>query len=389
MGAGAALRPPRGVRGDRRALLPRGEVPAAALAPLRLPDARARGDPVRDLRDDPRLRPPRARRGRPAVAASPLGAALALAAWLYAALDLVPRRARRAAARPVAASRPRRRRARARGAARELGLSRRAGDRVVSDTVLGLGLVVAGYLSGSIPFGVLLGRFVLGVDVRHVGSGTSARRTSRAPAAEARDRRPPPRCAEGDRADPRRALAPRGARRGRSSGRCSSRSPPSSGTSSRSGSASRAARASPPGLGIFLVLAPWAALAGLSPTSPRTAATRISSVGSLAGTAVCALGTFVGHGWTSPVSWAGLALAALIVVRHRENIRGSCAARRSGCACDGSARLGPRDVNEPGFASGSGAARSPGKANRARSMTNRGPGAPTRSGSARPRPPAG
>ena len=43
-------------------------------------------------------------------------------------------------------------------------------------------------------------------------------------------------------------------------------------------------------------------------------------MGSLAGTAVCALGTFVVHGWTSPVSWAGLALAVLIVVRHRENI---------------------------------------------------------------------
>jgi glycerol-3-phosphate acyltransferase PlsY len=74
------------------------------------------------------------------------------------------------------------------------------------------------------------------------------------------------------------------------------------------------------GLGIFLVLAPWAAIAGVVTYLAAYGATRISSVGSLAGTAVCALGTFVVHGWTSPVSWAGLALAVLILVRHRENI---------------------------------------------------------------------
>jgi glycerol-3-phosphate acyltransferase PlsY len=74
-------------------------------------------------------------------------------------------------------------------------------------------------------------------------------------------------------------------------------------------------------VGIFLVLAPWAALAGVVTYLVAYAATRISSVGSLSGTAVCTLGTFAVHGWASPVSWAGFAIAALIVVRHHENIR--------------------------------------------------------------------
>jgi glycerol-3-phosphate acyltransferase PlsY len=75
------------------------------------------------------------------------------------------------------------------------------------------------------------------------------------------------------------------------------------------------------GLGIFLVLSPWAALAGIVTYAFAYGATRVSSVGSLAGTAVCTLGTFVAYGWRSPVAWAGLGLAALIVLRHRENIR--------------------------------------------------------------------
>jgi glycerol-3-phosphate acyltransferase PlsY len=49
--------------------------------------------------------------------------------------------------------------------------------------------------------------------------------------------------------------------------------------------------------------------------------TRISSLGSLAGTAVCCLGTFALHGPRSPVPWAGLVISLLVVFRHRENIR--------------------------------------------------------------------
>jgi glycerol-3-phosphate acyltransferase PlsY len=190
----------------------------------------------------------------------------------------------------------------------------------VSDTVLGLGLVVAGYLSGSIPFGVLLGRFVLGVDVRHVGSGNiGATNVARA---------------GGKKVgiavlllDALKAIVPILVARSLLGGRPAAELwtvlvalaafvghlfPVWLGFKGGKGVAT--------GLGIFLVLAPWAAIAGVVTYLAAYGATRISSVGSLAGTAVCALGTFVVHGWTSPVSWAGLALAVLILVRHRENI---------------------------------------------------------------------
>jgi glycerol-3-phosphate acyltransferase PlsY len=74
-------------------------------------------------------------------------------------------------------------------------------------------------------------------------------------------------------------------------------------------------------VGIFFVLAPWAAVAGLVTWAVAYAATRISSVGSLAGTAVCVLGAFILYGWRSPFSWAAVVIGALIVLRHRENIR--------------------------------------------------------------------
>jgi glycerol-3-phosphate acyltransferase PlsY len=75
------------------------------------------------------------------------------------------------------------------------------------------------------------------------------------------------------------------------------------------------------GLGIFAVLAPWAALAGVGTYLVLWAVTRISSVGSLAGTTACAVGAFVQHGPSSPISWAGAVIALLIFWRHRENVR--------------------------------------------------------------------
>jgi glycerol-3-phosphate acyltransferase PlsY len=191
----------------------------------------------------------------------------------------------------------------------------------VTDSVLGLVLVVAGYLCGSIPFGVVLGRLVLGVDVRTVGSGNiGATNVARA---------------GGKKMgivvlllDALKAIVPILVARSVLAGRPGAEVwtvlvalaafvghvfPVWLGFKGGKGVAT--------GLGIFLVLAPWAAVAGVVTYLVAYGATRISSVGSLAGTAVCALGTFVVHGWTSPVSWAGLALAALILLRHRENIR--------------------------------------------------------------------
>jgi acyl phosphate:glycerol-3-phosphate acyltransferase len=191
----------------------------------------------------------------------------------------------------------------------------------VSETTLGIVLVVLGYLAGSIPWGVVLGRLLLGVDVRTVGSGNiGATNVARA---------------GGKKLgvavlvlDALKAIVPILVARALLGG--SPRGdlwivtvalaafvghlfPVWLGFKGGKGVAT--------GLGIFLVLSPWAALAGVVTYAAAYGATRISSVGSLAGTAVCMLGTFVANGWTSPVSWAGFALAALIVLRHHENIR--------------------------------------------------------------------
>jgi glycerol-3-phosphate acyltransferase PlsY len=191
----------------------------------------------------------------------------------------------------------------------------------VSTLALGLVLVALGYLAGSIPFGVLLARWFAGVDVRTVGSGNiGATNVARA---------------GGKKLglavlllDAAKAILPVLAARALLAGRegaevwgvlvalaafCGHLFPVWLGFKGGKGVAT--------GLGVFLVLSPWAALAGVVTYAVAYAATRVSSVGSLAGTAVCTVGTFVAFGWSSPVSWAGLALAGLVVLRHRSNIQ--------------------------------------------------------------------
>jgi glycerol-3-phosphate acyltransferase PlsY len=74
------------------------------------------------------------------------------------------------------------------------------------------------------------------------------------------------------------------------------------------------------GLGVFLVAAPLAALLGLVAFAVGYKATKVVAVGSLAGAAVCTVGVFLANGTHSPASWVGLALLALIVWRHKDNI---------------------------------------------------------------------
>jgi glycerol-3-phosphate acyltransferase PlsY len=74
------------------------------------------------------------------------------------------------------------------------------------------------------------------------------------------------------------------------------------------------------GFGVFVVLAPWAALAGIATWAGAYLTTRISSIGSLAGTLVSVLAAFYLLGST-PITWAGAMVGALIWWRHRENIR--------------------------------------------------------------------
>jgi glycerol-3-phosphate acyltransferase PlsY len=191
----------------------------------------------------------------------------------------------------------------------------------VSDAGLAIPLVLAGYLAGSIPFGYLVGRLVLGVDVRKVGSGNiGGTNVARAggkklgiavivldalkaivPILAAR------RLLAGD---PRAELLVVAVAVAAFVGHLF---PVWLGFHGGKGVATA--------LGIFAVLAPWAAVAGIAVYAAAYGATRISSVGSLSGTAACAIGAFLQHGPSSPISWAGVVLAALIVLRHRENIR--------------------------------------------------------------------
>jgi glycerol-3-phosphate acyltransferase PlsY len=191
----------------------------------------------------------------------------------------------------------------------------------VSDVVLAALLVAGGYLAGSIPFGYVVGRLVLGVDVRKVGSGNiGGTNVARA----------------GGKGlgitvvvlDALKAVVPvLLARRFLGAGPRADLLVVAVAVAAFVGHlfpvwlGFKGGKGVATALGIFVVLAPWAALAGVAAYLLAYGATRISSVGSLAGTAACAIGTFALNGASSAVSWAGVALAALIVLRHRENIR--------------------------------------------------------------------
>jgi glycerol-3-phosphate acyltransferase PlsY len=191
----------------------------------------------------------------------------------------------------------------------------------MSETTVGTLLVIAAYLSGSVPYGYVLTRWLAGVDVRQVGSGNiGATNAARA----------------GGKAlgvvvlalDVLKAVIPVLVARWLLAG-----SPRHDLWVTGVAVAAFAGHLFPvwlrfhggkgvaTGLGIFLVLSPWAALAGVVAYAALLAITRISSLGSLAGTAVCCLATFVWRGPGSPISWAGLVISLLVIWRHRENIR--------------------------------------------------------------------
>jgi glycerol-3-phosphate acyltransferase PlsY len=181
-------------------------------------------------------------------------------------------------------------------------------------------LVLGGYLSGSIPWGVVLGRLFLGVDVRTVGSGNiGATNVARA----------------GGRKlgilvmllDAAKAAVPvllsRLLLRGQPDGEVWVLAVALAafvGHVFPVWLRFRGGKGVATAFGIFLVLAPWAALAGLLAWMGGYLLTRISSVGSLAGSAACVAGTFLTHGLRHPASWTALLIGGLIVLRHRGNI---------------------------------------------------------------------
>ncbi len=192
-------------------------------------------------------------------------------------------------------------------------------------TAAGVALVAAAYLVGSVPFGVLVARLLGGVDPRRVGSGNiGASNVTRS---------------AGKGAglltlvlDASKAALPMLAGRALLAGMGASPGAAEAwsvavGLSAFAGHlwpiwlGFQGGKGVATALGVFLVLAPMPALLAGAAFALAFGATRIPAVGSLTGVAVAAIGTFMVHGAASPVPWAGLAVTALIVWRHRGNIR--------------------------------------------------------------------
>jgi glycerol-3-phosphate acyltransferase PlsY len=181
-------------------------------------------------------------------------------------------------------------------------------------------LVCAGYLAGSIPFGVLLGRLVAGVDPRTVGSGNiGASNVARA---------------AGKKVgiavlvlDALKAALPMLA-----TARLLQGDPSAQTWETLVGLAAFVGHIFPvwlgfkggkgvaTALGVFAVLAPWPTLLAVLAFGVAFAVTRIAAVGSLVGTAVCTAGVFFAYGATSVTAWAALMVAVLVVWRHRSNL---------------------------------------------------------------------
>jgi acyl phosphate:glycerol-3-phosphate acyltransferase len=189
----------------------------------------------------------------------------------------------------------------------------------MNDAVLGPVLVVAGYLSGSIPFGLVMAKLLLDIDVREVGSGNiGATNAARAGGGKLG--------ALVLLLDALKAVVPILLTRKLLAGNervdlwvMGVAVAAFAGHLFPVWLRFKGGKGVATGLGIFLVLAPWAALAGLATWVGVYLATRISSVGSLAGSLVCVLAGFYLLGST-PITWACAAIGALIWWRHRENI---------------------------------------------------------------------
>ncbi len=189
--------------------------------------------------------------------------------------------------------------------------------------------VVGGYLLGSVPFGLVLARITTGKDVRTVGSGNIG--ASNVARAAGKTVGVLTLVLDAAKASLPMLLALRiFAPEGRAT---------AEGCAVAVGLAAFAGHILPlwlgfkggkgvaTALGVFLVLAPVPALLAIVAYGVAYGATRISSLGSLTGTAVCCIGTFVqgfltkgSSTWRNPVPWAVLAVTVIIVARHRSNI---------------------------------------------------------------------
>jgi len=189
----------------------------------------------------------------------------------------------------------------------------------MTDTLLGIAFTVLGYLSGSVPYGLVLPLLLVGVDVRTVGSGNiGATNAARA----------------GGKAlgvavfvlDVAKAVVPLLVARA-VLGEAGHFWVMATAVAAFAGHlfpvwlGFKGGKGVATAFGIFVVFSPWAALAGLGAYLLLYAVTRVSSIGSLSGTLACVVGVIVQQGIGSPVAWAAICIGAMIWFRHRENIR--------------------------------------------------------------------
>jgi glycerol-3-phosphate acyltransferase PlsY len=190
----------------------------------------------------------------------------------------------------------------------------------VSTTSLGALLVAIGYASGSVPYGLILTRLFLGVDVRTVGSGniggTNVARVNKKLGAATIV------------LDILKAVIPLLVARRLMAGR-------EHGDLWVMGTAVAAfvghcytiflrfkgGKGVASAFGIYLVLSPLLALAGVACWAGIALTLRMSSLGSLVGTLVCVGGMIVTRGLGDPLTWSVIVVGAIIFWKHRENIR--------------------------------------------------------------------
>lgn len=180
---------------------------------------------------------------------------------------------------------------------------------------LAIALALAGYLLGAIPFGLLVGRGLAGLDVRTVGSGNIGA-TNLARAAGWRLG------ALVLALDALKGLLPTLAARLLS---LPGWAPYAVGAAAILGHvypvylSFRGGKGVATSLGVFLVLAPLPTLAGAMVFGAVVAVRRVVSVGSMAG-ALAACATSFALDGASPSSLLLAAAALLILARHRENL---------------------------------------------------------------------
>jgi glycerol-3-phosphate acyltransferase PlsY len=190
-------------------------------------------------------------------------------------------------------------------------------------------LVIAAYLLGSVPFGVVLTRLLTGKDVRAVGSGNiGASNVTRAAGKlagvltlvlDAAKAAIPMLLALRYFADQGRATADAWA--------------VAVGLAAFAGHLYpiwlrfKGGKGVATALGVFAVLAPVPVLVAVVVFALAFAVTRVPAIGSLLGTLVCCVGAWIqvfraqgSRAWASPVPWAALVVTVVILLRHRANI---------------------------------------------------------------------